>query len=129
MNMQFISRRAVAAIALALALVAIAGGGEALAHVHVESTTPASGGKARTTIKTVRVLFSGPVRSGTLKVYRSNGSKVSSGSGGRDPRNIKRVVASLHGHLKAGRYTAKWTVVAADGHHQHGSFKFRLKRP
>ena len=54
------------------------------------------------------------------------GVKKSKGSGGRDPRNIARLKASMKSGLKAGRYTARWTIKAADGHEQSGSFSFRL---
>ena len=67
-----------------------------------------------------------PIRSGTLKVFRK-GVKKSKGSGGRDPRNITRLKASMKPGLKAGRYTARWAIEAADGHDQSGSFSFRLR--
>jgi methionine-rich copper-binding protein CopC len=74
----------------------------------------------------VRVTFDGRIRSGTLSVKRVGGSKVSIGSGARDPRNVKRVAVRLKSSLKAGRYKANWTIVADDGHEQKGSFRFRL---
>ena len=55
-------------------------------------------------------------------------SVVSVGKGGRDPRNINRLLVPLKGSLKAGSYKASWTIVAADGHARQGSFSFRLKR-
>jgi len=53
---------------------------------------------------------------------------VSNGNGGRDPRNVNRVRTSLGSGLKPGKYSAKAVTVAADGHTQHWSFTFRLKR-
>jgi methionine-rich copper-binding protein CopC len=116
-------------IATAAAVAALAATtGTAFAHVEVQSTNPPRGGSAKTTIKTVRVTFDGQLRSGTLRVTRVGGSKVSRGSGGRDPRNVRRLSVRLKSSLRAGRYRARWTVVAADGHEQSGTFRFRLRR-
>ena len=61
------------------------------------------------TLKTVKVTFTGTIRSGTLKVYGPRGGKVSNGNGGRDPRNIRRLTVGLKSGLKVGKYTARWT--------------------
>jgi methionine-rich copper-binding protein CopC len=53
---------------------------------------------------------------------------VSIGSGGRDPRKVSRLRVALKASKRAGRYTARWTATAADGHRQDGSFKFRLRK-
>ncbi len=74
----------------------------ALAHTEVESTSPAAGGKASTSITKVTVTFGEAIRTGTLKVYGPGGGKVSKGSGGRDPRKITRVKARAEG-LARGR--------------------------
>lgn len=113
---------ALAAAALAVALMAPV----ASAHDEIVATSPSSQGK--TTQKRVAVLFSGPIRSGTLKVFNAAGAKVSKGKGGRDPRNVKRLVVSLKAGLTPGRYTARVAWVAADGHQQSDSFGFRLVR-
>jgi methionine-rich copper-binding protein CopC len=102
--------------------------GAALAHTEVKSTSPAKGGTAKTSIRTVAVTFNGPIRSGTLRVTGPGGSVVSVGSGGRDPRKITRLRVPLGGGKRAGRYRARWTIVAADGHDQRGSFTFRLRK-
>jgi methionine-rich copper-binding protein CopC len=95
------------------------------AHTELESTKPSRGGSAGTGLRIVTATFSQSIRSGTLKVFRK-GVKKSKGSGGRDPRDIARLKASMKPGLKAGRYTARWTIEAADGHDQSGSFSFRL---
>jgi copper resistance protein C len=102
--------------------------GPALAHVEVKSTSPAKGGSAKTSLRTVTVTFTGPIRSGTLRVTGPRGSVVSIGSGGRDPRKVSRLRVALKASKRAGRYTARWTATAADGHRQDGSFKFRLRK-
>ncbi len=99
----------------------------ALAHVELKSSTP----KAKSTVKapsSVRITFTGPIRSGSVSVKGPGGSTASSGKGGRDPRNINRLAVPLKSGLKTGKYTVKATLVAADGHHQTISFWFKIKR-
>ena len=98
-------------------VVATLSAGRADAHTTV-SYTQASSNK-------VSVTFNGVIRGGTIKVT-GPGGRASKGSGGRDPRNAQRLSVPLKNGLKHGKYTAKWKVVSADGHHQSGSFKFRL---
>ena len=100
----------------------------ALAHTEVKSTSPKRGGTASTAIKSVKVTFEGRIRSGTLTVRKVGGGKVSVGSGRRDPRSVRRLVVGLKSGLAAGRYKANWKMIAADGHEQKGSFRFRLER-
>lgn len=115
----------VALVALALTLV---GAGSALAHTTVKSTSPKNGATVARSLSSVRVLFNGQIRRGTIKVVRAaNGQKVSSGSGGRDPRNVKRLTVSLKNGLARGKYNVSWSMVAADGHNQRGSFWFKLR--
>ena len=112
---------AVAAITLVVATA------PAAAHVRVKSTSPAKGGTASTSIRSVSVTFTGPLRRGTVRVVRRGGGVASVGSGARDPRKISRLRVSLKRSLSAGRYTARWNCTAADGHRQSGSFRFRLR--
>ena len=101
----------------------------ASAHVSVVKRSPGKGDTAPTSLDRVWVKFSGPLRSGTLKVFKaSNGKKVSRGSGRVDPRNARRLICSLKGGKGPGGYIAKWTLVGADGHSQRGSWRFRLVR-
>jgi methionine-rich copper-binding protein CopC len=114
---------AVAAVTLVAALYA----GPASAHVTVVKRFPGKGATASTSITRAWVKFNTAIRSGTLKVYkRSNGVKVSIGTGTRDPRNFRRIITRLKSDLRAGGYVARWTCVAADGHSQSGSWRFRL---
>jgi hypothetical protein len=99
----------------------------ALAHVQLESTNPKAHSSAKKSLAAVRMTFSGPIRSGRLTVTGPHSKKASKGRGGRDPRNIDRLLVQLRSGLKAGKYTARASVVAADGHHQTFSFWFKLK--
>jgi methionine-rich copper-binding protein CopC len=121
-----VPRRTVVAVALAVGSLAV-GVGVADAHTEVAATSPSSGKTASTAVRTVSVTFTGQIRSGTIKVTCA-GKTVSKGRGGQDPRNVKRVAVGLRTGLKAGKYVASWTAIAADGHHQKGTFSFRLKR-
>jgi methionine-rich copper-binding protein CopC len=117
-----------AAVWIFAALFVATGVPVALGHAEVKSTSPASGATAKTTIKSVTVTFTGQIQSGTLRVTGPGGKVVSVGTGGRDPRNVKRLLVGLKRSLKAGSYKASWKVAAADGHSQHGSFRFTLRR-
>jgi methionine-rich copper-binding protein CopC len=99
----------------------------ALAHTDVKSRSPSKGGSASTSIGSVSVTFDRQIRRGSLRVVGPGGRVASSGSGGRDPRNVARVVVGLKGSLRAGRYRARYSIVAADGHKQRGSWRFRLR--
>lgn len=112
---------------LAVAL-ALGGSASAPAHTEVRSTYPANGVPAKTTVTRTTVTFNGQLRSGTLRVVGPGSRVVSRGAGGRDPRNVRRLLVGLRGGLKPGLYRASWTIVAADGHRQRGSFRFRLRR-
>jgi methionine-rich copper-binding protein CopC len=118
--------RLVVTLLAAVAAVAIAATA-ALAHVDVKSRTPGKGGTASRSLGSVSVTFDGPIRRGSLRVVGPGGRVASSGSGGRDPRNITRVRVGLRGSLRAGRYRATYRIVAADGHRQKGSWRFRLR--
>jgi methionine-rich copper-binding protein CopC len=120
---QLVRRTAALAAALALGGTAIAS-----AHTEVKSTNPANGASAKTTLSRVTVTFTGSLTSGTLRVSGSGGKVASLSNGGRDPRNTSRLLVGLKGSLKPGSYTASWSVVAADGHRQKGSFRFKLRR-
>jgi len=120
--------RAIAITLLTATALAGAGAATALAHDEVISTRPSSGSSATTSITKVSVTFSAPIRRGTLRVVGPDDRVVSVGAGGRDPRKISRLAVGLKSSLRTGSYKASWTAVAADGHQQHGSFRFRLRR-
>jgi methionine-rich copper-binding protein CopC len=121
------TRTAITTIALAAAG-AILLSAVAAAHVDIEKTNPRRGGTAKTSLRAVTITFDGPLRKGTVRVTGPGGTEVSLGRGGRDPRNINRLIGELKSSKSPGRYRVKWTLVAADGHKQRGSFRFRLKR-
>jgi methionine-rich copper-binding protein CopC len=114
-------------LAGAFALLLTVGAVSASAHVTLVSTSPKSNGSVSRAPSSVSMTFSGPLRSGTLKVVDAKGRTVSSGKGGRDPRNIDRLLVSLKHGLKAGRYRVSGSTVSADGHPQTWSWSFRVR--
>ena len=118
------ARRAATIATLALAAGALIAP-VADAHTRVKRTSPS--GTASTSITAVKVVFNEQIRSGTLKVKGPDRDTVSIGSGGRDPRNVKRLIVGLEGGLEKGKYKARWKIVAADGHDQDGKFRFKLR--
>jgi copper resistance protein C len=119
-------RKIVFIAVVALAMLATISVTAAWAHVGVASRSPRPGATVPKSLRTVKITFTGSIRGGTLKVYNAAGTKVSIGTGGRDPRNIRRLVATLKTGLRAGRFTARWTCTAADGHRESGYWRFRL---
>ena len=117
--------RRIAALASVLAL---GGAAVASAHTEVKSTSPANGATVKRTLSRVTVTFTGELKRGTLRVSGPGGKVASLSNGGRDPRDTSRLLVGLRESLKPGSYTASWSVVAADGHKQQGSFRFKLKK-
>jgi methionine-rich copper-binding protein CopC len=99
----------------------------ALAHVQVKSTTPKAGSTVKRTAPSASVTFNGPILTGRLSVTGPGGARASVDNGAPDPRSNKRLLVQLRRGLKPGVYTASWGTVAADGHHERGTFTFRLR--
>lgn len=123
-------RKPVGLVAVAAATLAVAstvGVGLALAHAGIQSTSPRGGATLERAPARVSVTFAEEVRSGTITVKTTGGKVVSKGKGGRDPANVRRVRVALKRGLGAGVYTVRWTVVAADGDDQRGTFRFTVR--
>jgi methionine-rich copper-binding protein CopC len=99
----------------------------ATSHTGVVSTSPKKGAKLAKPPKAVTVTFSQEIRGGSIVVRRA-GTVVSLGSGGKDPRDVRRLRVVLKNGLGAGLYKVRWRVEAADGHEQSGGFSFMVKR-
>lgn len=119
--------RRVLAVTVATALAVAATAAPALAHVELVSSSPKDKAKLRRAPSSVSLTFSGPLRSGTLKVTGPGGTKVSVGNGGRDPRKVSRLLVALKPGLKAGRYTSRAKIVAADGHEESFTLTFTVR--
>jgi methionine-rich copper-binding protein CopC len=96
------------------------------AHAGIVSTSPKRGATLHKVPKAVTVTFNQEIVSGTIAV-RKAGVLVSRGTGGKDPKDVRRLRVVLKTGLGKGTYKVRWTVTAADGHHQHGSFSFTVR--
>lgn len=111
----------------ALALASAVGAVPAFAHTSVEKRSPGKGKTVSRSTGSASVTFNKTVRSGTLKVTGPGAKTYSIGKGGRDPRKVSRLLVELNTPLKSGGYKASWTIKAADGHTQRGSWTFKVK--
>ena len=118
-------RRAALVLVASIATLAVAAP-IASAHVTLQSTTPTAGSTVASP-GSVKVTFSGPLRSGTITVKNASGTKVSIGTGARDPRNVNRISVAVKPRLAAGWYTVAWSIKAADGHSQSKTFRFKVR--
>lgn len=114
-----------AAVAVGASLVLASTAVAALAHTGVRSTSPADGSVLTKPPATVSVTFQGQILSGSITV-RKGGKVVSTGPNGIDPRNVARLRVKLERGLGTGVYSVAWEAKAPDGHHQTGSFRFRV---
>jgi methionine-rich copper-binding protein CopC len=115
--------RLLVATALSVALVGVAAV-PADSHTYPASKTPRNGASKNST--RASITFKGTIRRGTLTVSGPSG-RVSLGSGGRDPRNIKRLVVGLKKSKPAGSYSLRWAIIAADGDYQTGTLRTTLR--
>jgi copper resistance protein C len=98
-----------------------------LAHVHLESTSPPDGAELDTPPTEVVLIFDGeldPAESG-FTVTDAAGTEV--GSGDVDLEVAER--NELRGSVTIeapGEYTVTWSIVAADGHPDEGSYAFTV---
>jgi methionine-rich copper-binding protein CopC len=118
-----LSRAAASAAALgAVAALAV----PALAHAPVTGTSPKNGSTV-SKVRTVTVRFGEAVVTGKITVYNASGKALAAKSSGLAPKNKARLRAIFSKNLASGKYTVKWRALADDGHHQHGTFHFRVK--
>jgi hypothetical protein len=120
---RYLSRAAALAAALAaIAMLAV----PALAHAPVEGTSPKNGSTV-SKVRTVTVRFGEAVVTGKITVYNASGKALSAKTSGLAPKNKARVRAVFARNLPSGSYTVKWRALADDGHHQKGTFRFKVK--
>jgi copper resistance protein C len=117
------SRAAVSAAALAAAGALAA---PALAHAPVLGTSPKNASTVAK-VRTVSVRFGEAVVTGKITVYNASGSALAARASGLAPNNKARLRAAFAKNLPWGHYTVKWRALADDGHHQHGTFRFRVR--
>ena len=117
-----ISRASAApAVLAASALLAV----PALAHAPVTGTSPKDG-STHSKVRTVSVRFGEAVVTGKITVYRASGTAVAARTSGLAPKNKALLRAIFSKNLASGKYTVKWRALADDGHHEKGTFRFRV---
>lgn len=92
------------------------------AHTGVVARTPAPGARVRD-VKRVAITFSQRLVTGKLDVHRG-GRRVAPAATGPSGSTV---AARFSRRLAAGTYTVTWRAVAADGHAQTGSWRFRVR--
>jgi copper transport protein len=101
--------------------------GAALAHTEPVAFSPKKGAVLHKAPRKVTITFAEEILGGSITVRSAAGKVVSTGRSGRDPTNVRRLRVSLVRGLARGRYTVRWSIRAADGDTQTGSYTFRLQ--
>jgi methionine-rich copper-binding protein CopC len=119
------TRRALRAFALgALALTTAT---SAFAHAHLASSEPASNAEVAAPHE-VTIHFTEPLEPAFSKITLDDASgKPAAPAASQVDANDAKVMHLTLPQLSAGRYTARWTAVATDGHRTHGDFMFTVK--
>ena len=97
----------------------------AFAHAPVKGTSPKSG-STHSKVRTVSVRFGEAVVTGKITVYQASGAALAAKSSGLAPNNKALLRAVFSTNLPSGKYTVKWRALADDGHHEKGTFHFRV---
>jgi methionine-rich copper-binding protein CopC len=72
------------------------------------------------------VRFGEAVVTGKITVSNASGAAVAASASGL-PTNKALLRAKFATNLSSGRYTVNWRALADDGHHEKGTFKFRVR--
>jgi copper transport protein len=110
-----------------LAFVALVVPATAAAHARLIRTVPADGALLARAPADVRVVFDDTVRVGSGNAAVANASRRSVLAAPARARG-RVVTLPLIAGLTRGDYTARWSVVAEDGHHEQGLIAFAVGR-
>jgi copper resistance protein C len=95
-------------------------------HAPVLGTSPKDGTTV-SRVRTVSVRFGEAVVTGKITVYNAAGSAVAAKASGLVATDKARLRATFSKNLRSGRYTVRWRALADDGHHEKGTFHFRVR--
>ena len=98
----------------------------AFAHAPLLGTSPKNGATV-SKVRTVSVRFGEAVVTGKITVTNASGAAVAATPSGLAPKNKALLRAKFAKNLPSGRYTVSWRALADDGHHEKGTFKFRVR--
>jgi methionine-rich copper-binding protein CopC len=96
----------------------------ALAHAPVKERTPKPGSTV-STVRTVSVRFGEAVVTGKISVLRGS-RQLTPKTSGLKSGNKAYLRAVFAKSLAKGTYTVKWRALADDGHHESGSWTFKV---
>jgi methionine-rich copper-binding protein CopC len=96
----------------------------ALAHAPVKERTPKPGSTV-SKVRTISVRFGEAVVTGKIQVLRGS-KELTPKSAGLKPGNKAILRAVFATSLGKSSYTVKWRALADDGHHESGSWTFRV---
>jgi len=100
----------------------------ALAHPTLKSANPPVEGTATAPLTEIKLNFSEGVilKFSSVELLDQAGTKIATGKIATGAKDEKQLIVPLQAPLKAGTYTVKWTVVAADTHRENGSYSFKV---
>jgi len=100
------------------------------AHAELTRSDPSAKARLERPPTEIRLWFSEApeVRLTTVTLSDSLGHSVSLGAAARDASKLA-VTVPVTGALSEGRFTVRWSTVAADGHPSSGSFSFSVLQP
>jgi methionine-rich copper-binding protein CopC len=110
------------ALVVAVALAAVAS--PAAAHAPVKERTPKPG-STHAKVRTVSVRFGEAVVTGKIQVFRGS-KELTPKVAGLKSGNKALLRAVFRSSLPSGTYRVAWRALADDGHHEHGSWTFRV---
>lgn len=111
-------------ILLAAVVALVLGAAPALAHAPVKERTPKPGSTV-SKVRTVSVRFGEAVVTGRIQVFRG-ATELTAKAAGLKAGNKAILRAVFARSLAKGSYKVKWRALADDGHHESGSWTFKV---
>ena len=111
-------------ILLAAVVALVLGAAPALAHAPVKERTPKPGSTV-SKVRTVSVRFGEAVVTGKIQVFRGS-TELTPKTSGLKAGNKAILRAVFARSLGKGSYKVKWRALADDGHHESGSWTFKV---
>src|SRR5579862_5763987 len=108
---------------LTVALAALAAPGAAFAHAILLRTSPVNHAVLAHSPREIRIAFDDAIRlgAGNAAVANASGASVLDG---RPKVAGRSVILPLRARLPQGAYSARWSIVAEDGHREQGVLAF-----
>jgi methionine-rich copper-binding protein CopC len=111
-------------VLLAAVVALVTAAAPALAHAPVKERTPKPGSMV-SKVRTVSVRFGEAVVTGKIQVFRG-ATELTPRTAGLKGGNKAILRAVFARSLGKGSYEVKWRALADDGHHERGSWTFKV---